>query len=117
LIESVPLRSQRAGHGYTTLTTKGGGDEHVNLDQKSDDELKIGHSVHLLSTNYDVVGTAITMSGNHLHGHSVPEGFTKVSVQRIEQGWKPWPSVKGLEDKELVNGSITAWPMKFMRKV
>ena len=118
LNDSVPPR-QRAGHGYTTLTTKGGGDEHVKLDQdqKTDHELKIGHSVHLLSTNYDIVGTAVTMSGNLLHGHSIPEGFTKVSVQRIEQGRKPWPSVKGLDDEELANGSITAWPMKFMRKV
>ena len=70
----------------------------------------------LLSTNYDVVGTAIT-SGDQLHGHSIPEGFTKVSIQRIEQGRKPWPSVKGLEDEELVDGSITAWPMKFMKSV
>ena len=38
-------------------------------------------------------------------------------MQRIEQGRKPWPSVKGLEDEELVNGSITVWPMKFMKRV
>ena len=76
-------------------------------------ELKIGHSVHLLSTNYDIVGTAVTMSGNH-HGHSTSERFTKVSVQWIEQ---TWPLVKGLNDEELANGAITAWPMKFMRKV
>ena len=114
-IDSVPPQSQRAG--YTTLTTKGGGDDQVKLNQKTDHELRIGYSVHLLSTNYDVVGTAITMSGDQLHGHSIPEGFTKVSIQRIEQGRKPWPSVKGLEDEELVNGSITAWPMKFMKRV
>ena len=53
------------------------------------------------------------MSGDQLHGHSIPGGFTKVSIQRIEQGRKPWLSVKGLEDEKIVNGSITAWPMKF----
>ena len=116
LNDSVPPR-QRAGHGYTTLTTKGG-DEHVKLDQdqKTDHELKIGHSVHLLSTNYDIVGTAVTMSGN-LHGHSIPDGYSKVAIQKIDPNVKPWSSLKDFNDEDLVAGSITAWPIKFMRKV
>ena len=116
------LISARAG--FTTLTTKGCGDDQVALQldlgegqSTPDQEVKAGHSVHLLSSSYQRVGTAVTMSGRQLHGHPIPEGFCKVVIGALEQIRKPWPSVKGGHDEDLVNGSITAWPLKFMRKV
>ena len=95
--------------GYTTLTTKGSDDGQVLLEQSSACEhIKIGHSIHLLSTSYQVVGTAVTMTGDSLHGHNIPSEYTKIAIKKIDPNVNPWPSVKGLDNEPLTNGSVRA---------
>ena len=104
--------------GYTIFSTKGSDDQQVVLQHSSaSTATEIGHSVQLLSTAYQALGIAITMTGDNLHGHEIPSGMCKVAVQKIDPSVKPWPSLKGFSDEDLVVGSITAWPIKFMRKV
>ena len=113
-----PSTSHRAQPGYTTLATKGSDDHQITLEQSSTcTSTAIGHSVHLLSSGYQQLGTAITMTGDSLHGHSIPDGYSKVAIQKIDPNVKPWSSLKDFNDEDLVAGSITAWPIKFMRKV
>ena len=41
-----------------------------------------------------------------LHGHAVPKGFTKVAIQKITTGIKPWPALKD-DSEDLSGGSIS----------
>ena len=46
-----------------------------------------GCRVNLLSSLYEVVGTATIMSGTLVHGHDIPEDFNKVAInQRFIHG-------------------------------
>ena len=116
-----PTPGSDSGHmsEYTTLATKGNDDHDVMLGplgEQHTTSTEIGHSVHLVSTTYQVLGTAATMSGDCLHGHEIPIGYSKVLIQKIDSSVKSWPSVKE-DDEDLTSGSITAWPTKFVRKV
>ena len=75
---------------------------------------KIGHSIQLLSGTYKAIGTAVIISGSALHGHEIPSGYSKVAVDGIDANVKPWPAG---DDENLYSGSITAWPVKFTRKL
>lgn len=117
---SVPPSSSSHTPGYTTLSVKGSSDHSIvlgSLEQSTTGtSIEIGHSIQLLSSTYKAVGTAVIMSGSQLHGHEVPSGYSKVAVDKIDANVKPWPAVKG-DDENLSSGSITAWPIKFTRKL
>ena len=119
--------------GYSTLAITGRNDHCVRLDPVEESSSAItstttstttssttsvgfGQSVSLLSSAYKLVGTGLIMDGTTLHGHAVPKGFTKVAIQKITTGVKPWPALKG-DSEDLSGGSITAWPLKFVRNV
>ena len=72
-------------------------------------------SVNLLTSSYKVVGTAMTMSGTSLHGHDLRAGYVKVAIQAIE-AVHSWPNLE-TDGSALTAGSITAWPVKFMRNI
>ena len=116
--------------GYSTLAITGRNDHCVRLDPveesssattstststttSSTTDVGFGQSVSLLSSAYKLVGTGLIMDGTTLHGHAVPKGFTKVAIQKITTG------VNALKDdsEDLSGGSITAWPLKFVRNV
>ena len=98
--------------GHTTLLTVSDQDSVVLSTDKPIASTTIGRSVRLLCCRYKPVGTAITMSGDVLHGHAVPDGFTKVSVVEIKPSIKPMVQFGG--DEDLSKGCITAWPLTFM---
>ena len=119
---TVPAPSSNSGHapGFTTLSTKGSGDDSLVLqsleESTASTSTEIGHSIQLLSSTYKAIGTAVTMSGSVLHGHDIPSEYSKVVVDKIDANVKPWPLIKG-DDENLSSGSITAWPIKFTRKL
>ena len=74
----------------------------------------IGQSIQLLSSSYIPIGTAVTMTGDKVHGHDIPDGYVRIAIVNIDAGVKPL--VRG-DDEDLTKGSITAWPLNFMRKI
>ena len=130
-----PLAPMKPTPGYSTLAIMGGKDNCVRLEPVEESSsattsttaststssttctgVGFGQSVSLLSSTYKVVGTGLIMDGTTLHGHAVPKGFTKVAIQKITTGVKPWPALKD-DSEDLSDGSITAWPLKFVRNV
>ena len=75
----------------------------------------MGHSVSLMSSQYKIIVAGITMSGDNLHGHKIPSGFTKLAISKIDPDVELWAGLKG--DDELTSGCITAWPLKFMKRL
>ena len=51
--------------------------------------------MNLLSTEYKIIGTAITITEQLLHGHNIPDGYIKAAIQKITAGVPPWPDVEG----------------------
>ena len=111
---SIEMHPPKPGH--TSLSVCGSRSREVCLAEAAAEEVKCGGMVNLLSSNYKVIGTAITISGNILHGQELPNRFVKVAVQTITDGIKAW---LGLNDDGcvLTPGSITAWPIGLTRKI
>ena len=107
--------------GYTTLAVGGGTDVgplEATLDLTEDTTpttVQVGYTVNLLSSDYRQIGTADTMTGDTLHGHKIPPDYVKVAVKKMQaDGIK---SLLGGNDEPLTAGSITAWPVKYTKKV
>jgi len=109
-------------HGYTTLSVGatlpvGAGEEVASPAITPKESItNLSRSVNLLSAAYKTVGTAVTMSGTSLHGHELPAGYIKVAIQRIEPNIHSWPHLQ-TDEASLTSGSITAWPVKFMKNI
>ena len=56
------------------------------------------------------------MLGTRLHGHEIPTGYVKVAIGRIETDIQPWPNLQ-TNEASLTSGSITAWPVKFIKNI
>lgn len=85
-----------------------------SLNTRLSTKCTIGQSIRILSSSYLPIGTAVTMTRDKVHGHDVPDGYVKIAVVSIDSGVKPL--VRG-DEEDLMKGSITAWPLKFMRKI
>ncbi len=110
--------SKSEGPRYTTLSTMGR-DCEVLLNKEptlavSKESCTVGKTISLLSSSYEHVGTAVTMTGNQVHGHYIPDGFVKIAINEIKPGLKPL--VTDI-DGELTTGCITAWPIKFIKQI
>lgn len=103
--------------GHTTLSVKGSHDSEIVLNTEVDPNestCSIGASVMLLTLSYEEIGSAVTMSGEHIHGQDIPDGYIKVAINWINAGIHP---LVGGIDEELTAGCITAWPKKFTRRI
>ena len=101
--------------GYTTLSVKGTQESVGPLESESTTPTvttAFGRSVQLLSKNYTVVGSAIVMAGDDLHGHKIPPGYSKVCIQQISDT-EQW--IQTAFDEPLAPGSFTAWPLNRMK--
>ena len=67
--------------------------------------------MQLLSKD-SVVGSAIVIAGDDLHGHKIPPGYSKVCIQWISDT-DAW--IKTAFDEPLAAGSFTAWPLNGMK--
>ena len=91
----------------------------IVLDKPSDSQMSnctLGASVQLLSDSNTPVGTAVTISGEKVHGHKIPDGFIRVAVDKLNPGVTPLVKGSG-SDEDLTSGCITAWPLKFTRQI
>ncbi len=91
-----PKRKQ----SYTTLGVQGGGDVVGSLESLT---------VNLLAEDGKVVGTATTLTGDQLHGKTIPSGWLRVVIKHIYDGVRPRFET-AFDEQFLCVGNITAWP-------
>ena len=101
--------------GHSTLLTSVGSE--VSLTESTEKSIvEIGGTVRLLSSSYERIGMALTMSGTVLHGQNLPAGYVKIAINAVDEYVVSWPTLKS-DECLLTSGSITAWPIRFTCKL
>ena len=109
------VKAQPRSVGHSTLSTSVGSE--VSLTEARENNIvEIGGTVRLLSSSYERIGTALTMSGTVLHGRDLPAGYVKVAINAVDENVVSWPTLKS-DECLLTSRSITAWPIRFTRKL
>ncbi len=113
------IGARRSHVGYSTLSVSDGKEITVSAQvAKQDKHIDVAQTVNLLTKSNQIVGRARTMAGTLLHGHELPGGFMKLSIEKINPEIKPWEGIKN-DDMEtyLTAGCITAWPVELLQSM
>jgi len=100
--------------GMSTISTASADKTYVKYKQgssfKSADQplISVGRPVKLLK-NFQVVGLGKILSGDHVHGKTIPQGYFRIEITQILPEIRLMFSTP-FDDDFLMNGQITAWP-------
>lgn len=72
-------------------------------------QFKCGDKVLLMQKGKSV-GMGVVAEGLTLHGHAIPQGYIKVTIDYIQPNTAPMLASKFDDEEPLISGQFTVWP-------